>query len=102
MMNCYFLANFLMGTIYLFARKSSYIVLNQLSIKQRQSRHNPDIFCYICGEYIVVNEDEQKQDKQKSWFKPCSRHRFKDIMNDELLLFGKLFGGYYIFICQKI
>ena len=48
-----------MGTIYLFPGKFSYIVLNkavyeevvEMSTKRRQSRNNPDLFCYISGEY---------------------------------------------------
>ena len=60
-MNCCFSANILMGTIYLFAGKFSYIVLNkavcekvvEMSTKRRQCRNNSDVFCYICGEYTV-------------------------------------------------
>ena len=51
-----------MGIIYLFAGKFSYIVLNkavyekvvEMSTKQRQSRNNPEVFCYICGEYMMA------------------------------------------------
>ena len=51
-----------MGTIYLFAGKFSFIVLNkavyekvvEMSTKRRQCRNNPDIFCYICGEYMMA------------------------------------------------
>ena len=61
-MNCCSLTNILMGTIYLFAGKFSYIVLNkvvhekvvEMSTKRRQCRNNPDVFCYPCGEYIMV------------------------------------------------
>ena len=61
-MNWCFLANILMGTTYLFAGKLSYIFLNkavyekvvEMSIKQRQCRNNPDVFCYICGEYMMA------------------------------------------------
>ena len=61
-MSCCFLAIILMGTIYLFAGKLSYIVLNEavyekvveMSTKRRQCRNNPDVFCYICGEYIMA------------------------------------------------
>ena len=63
-MNCCFLANILMITIYLFAGKfiNSYIVLNkdvyekvvEMSTKRRQCRNNPDVFCYIVGEYMTV------------------------------------------------
>ena len=50
-MNGCFLASILMGTIYLFAEKFSYIVLNkavyekvvEMSTKRRQCRNNPDI-----------------------------------------------------------
>ena len=61
-MNCCYLANILMNTIYLFAGKFSYIVLNkavykkvvEMSTKQRQCRNNPDVFWYICGEYMMA------------------------------------------------
>ena len=57
-MNCCFLVNILMGTLYLFAEKISYIVLNEavyekvveISTKRKQCRDNPDVFCYICDE----------------------------------------------------
>ena len=60
-MNCCFLANLLMGTIYLFGGKFSYIVLNkavyekvvEMITEQRQCRKNPDVFCYIYGEYMM-------------------------------------------------
>ena len=47
---------------YLFVKKFSYIVLNkavnqkivEMGTKQRQCRNNPDVFCYICGEYIMA------------------------------------------------
>ena len=43
-------------------RKICFIVLNkavyekvvEMSIKRRQCRNNPDVFCYICGEYIMA------------------------------------------------
>ena len=63
-MSCSFLANILMDTIYLFVGKFSYryIVLNkaacekvvEMSTKRRQCRNNPDVFCYICVEYIMA------------------------------------------------
>ena len=61
-MNCCFLANILMGTIYSFAGKFSYIVLKksvyekvvEMSTKQRQCQNNPDVFCYIYGEYMMA------------------------------------------------
>ena len=51
-----------MGAISLFAGKFSYIVMNkvlyeketEMSIKRRQCRNNPDVFCYICGEYMMA------------------------------------------------
>ena len=51
-----------MGTIYLFAEKFSYIVLNnavyekvvEMSTKRRQCRNNPDAFCCICGKYMMA------------------------------------------------
>ena len=60
MINC-FLVNILMGTIYLFAGKFSYIVLNkavyervvEMSTMIRQCENNPDVFCYVCGEYMM-------------------------------------------------
>ena len=60
-MNCCFLANILMGTIFLFAEKSGYIVLNkvvyenvvEMSTKRRQCQNNPDVFWYICSEYTI-------------------------------------------------
>ena len=59
-MNCCFLANILMGTIYLFAGK--FFVLNravyekvvETSTKRRQCRNNSDVFCYICAEYMLA------------------------------------------------
>ena len=55
-MNCCFLANILMATIYLFAGNFSYIVLNkavyekvvEMSTKRRQCQNNLDVSCYIC------------------------------------------------------
>ena len=60
-MNCCFLAKILMGSIYLFARKFSYIVLNkavyekvvEMSTKRRQCQNNPDVCYYISGEYCI-------------------------------------------------
>ena len=51
-----------MGTIYSFAGKFSYIVLNkavyekvpEMGTKRRQCRNNPDVFCYISGEYTMA------------------------------------------------
>ena len=62
MMNCCFLASILMGTIYLFAGKFSYIVLNkivygkvvEMSAKRRQCRKNPNVFCCFCGKYMMA------------------------------------------------
>ena len=50
------------GYIYLLAGKFSYIILNkavyekvvEMSTKRRQCRNNPDVFCYICGEYMMA------------------------------------------------
>ena len=61
-MTCCFLANILMGTIYLFAGKFSYIVFNkavyekvvEMSTKRRLRRNNPDVFCYVCGKYMMA------------------------------------------------
>ena len=61
-MNCCILANISTGTIYLFAGKFCYIVLNKavyekvvkMSTKRRQCRNDPDVFCDICGEYIMA------------------------------------------------
>ena len=61
-MNCCFLANTLMGTIYLFAGKFSYFVLNkavyekgvEMRTERRQCRNNPDVFWYICGEHMMA------------------------------------------------
>ena len=61
-MNFWFLADILMGTIYLFTKKFSYIVLNKavyekvigMSTERRQCRNNPDVFCYICGECMMA------------------------------------------------
>ena len=47
--------------MYLFAGKFGYIVLIaavyekvvEMSTKRRECRNNPDVFCYICGEYTV-------------------------------------------------
>ena len=85
-MNCCFLANILMGTIHLFVGKFSYIVLNKavyekvvkITTKRRQCQNNPDVFCYICGGYIMakyqfnVRADEayfgkKLGDQDKSW-----------------------------------
>ena len=73
-MNRCFLANILMGTIYLFAEKFSYIVLNkaayekvvETSTKQRQCRNNPDVFCCICGEYMMAKYRFNVRDFTKS------------------------------------
>ena len=51
-----------MGTMYLFKKKISYIVLNkavyekvvEMSTKQRQCQNNPDVFCYICDDYMMA------------------------------------------------
>ena len=51
-----------MGSIYLFAGKFSHIVLNkavyekvvEMSTKRRQCRNRPNVFCYICGEYMMA------------------------------------------------
>ena len=51
-----------MGTVYLFAEKFSYIFLNravyekvvEMNTKRRQCRNKLDVFCYICGEYMMV------------------------------------------------
>ena len=48
---------------YIFAGKFSYIVLNkavcekevEMSTERRQCQNNPDVFCYICGEYMMAN-----------------------------------------------
>ena len=61
-MNCCFLANILTGTIYLFAEKFSFIVLNKtvyekvvkMSTKRRQCRNNPDVLRYICDNYMMA------------------------------------------------
>ena len=72
-MDCCFLAKILMGTIHLFAGKFSYIVLNktvyekleEMSTKQRQCRNNPDMFCYICGEYMMAKHRYNVRDFNK-------------------------------------
>ena len=77
-MNCYFLANILMGTIYLFEGKFSYIVLNkavyekvvEMSTKRRKCRNNPDVFCYICGEYMMTKCRFNVRDFTKRAYKP--------------------------------
>ena len=51
-----------MGTIYIFAGKFSYIVLSkavyenviEMSTQRRQCRNNPNVLCYICGEYVMA------------------------------------------------
>ena len=51
-----------MDTIYLFAGKFSYIILNkavfekvvEMSTERRQCPNNPDVFCYICDEYMMA------------------------------------------------
>ena len=51
-----------MGAIYLFSGKCKYIVLNkavyekvvEMSTKRRQCQNNPDVFCYICDEYMMA------------------------------------------------
>ena len=51
-----------MGTTYLFAGKCSCIFLNkavyenvvEMSTKRRQRRNIPDVFCCICGEYMIA------------------------------------------------
>ena len=66
-----------MGTIYLFAAKFSYIVLNKavhekvvaMSTKQRQCRNNPGVFCYICGEYMMAKYRFNVRDFTKRAYK---------------------------------
>ena len=51
-----------MDNIYILARKFSYIVLYktaykkvvEMNTKRRQCRNNPDLFCLICGEYMMA------------------------------------------------
>ena len=51
-----------MGILYLFAKKFIYVVLNkviyekvvEMSTKRRQYRNNLDVFCNICGEYMMA------------------------------------------------
>ena len=51
-----------MGTIYLFAGKFSYIVLNkavyekavEMSTKRSQCQNNLEVFCCICNEYMMA------------------------------------------------
>ena len=53
---------YLWPTLYLFAEKFSYIVLNkaayekvvEMSTKRRQCRNNPDVFYYICDKYMMT------------------------------------------------
>ena len=77
-MNCCFLANILMGTIYLFEGKFSYIVLSkavhekvvEVSTKQRQCQNNPDVFCYICGKYMMAKYRFNVRDFTKKVYEP--------------------------------
>ena len=85
-MNCCFLANILMGTIYLFAGKFSYIVLNktvyervvEMSTKRRQCRNNSDVFCYICGEYMMANYRYNVRDFTKRAYEAYLDIRLED------------------------
>ena len=51
-----------MGAIYLFSGTFCYIVLNkavcekvvEMSTKRRRCRNNPNVFCYICGKYMMA------------------------------------------------
>ena len=69
-MSCCVLANILMGTIYLFAEKFSYVFLNkavyekviEMSTKRRQCGNNPDVFFYICGKYMMAKHQFNVRD----------------------------------------
>ena len=71
-MNCSFLANILMGAIYLFAGKFSNIVFNkavyeivEMSTKRRQCRNNPDVLWFICNEYMMAKYQFNVEDFTK-------------------------------------
>ena len=72
-----FLANILMSTIYLFTGKFSYIVLNkvvcekvvEMSTKRRQCPNNPDMFCYVYGEYMMAKHRFNLRDFTKGAYK---------------------------------
>ena len=67
-----------MGTIYLFAGKYGYIVLKkavyekvvEMSSKRRQCRNNPDVFCYICGKYMMAKYRFNVRDLPREFMKP--------------------------------
>ena len=70
-----------MGTIYLFAEKFSFIVLNiailvyekvvKMTTKQRQYQNNPDVFCCICGEYMMAKYRFNARDFIKRAYEAC-------------------------------
>ena len=75
-----------MSTIYLFAGKFSYIVLNkavyekviEMSTKQRQCRNNPDVFRYICGGYIMAKYRFNVRDFTKKAYEAYFGMKFGD------------------------
>ena len=66
-----------MGIISLFVGKFSYVVLNkavyekvvEMSTKRRQCRNNPDVICYICGEYMMAKYRFDVRDFTKRAYK---------------------------------
>ena len=110
-----------MGTIYLFAEKFSCIVLNkavyekvvEMSTKRRKCRNNPDVFCYICGKYMMAKyrfnvRDFTKrayeayfgtklEDQDKSWalHKVCKKlYRNAVLLDPRQSQFDKVWGFY--------
>ena len=87
-MNCCFLANILRGTIYLFAGKFSYIILNkavyekvvEMSTKQRQCRNNSDVFCYICDKYMMAKYRFNVRDFTKRTYEAYFGMKLGDIV----------------------
>ena len=75
-----------MDIIYLFAGKFSYIVLNkavyekvvEMSTQQRQCRNNPDVFCYIYGEYMMAKYRFNVRDFSKRAYKAYFGMKLRD------------------------
>ena len=75
-----------MDAIHLFAGKFSGIALEKavyekvvkISTKRRQCRNNPDVFCYICGEYMMAKYRFNVRDFTKRAYEAYFRMKLED------------------------
>jgi len=75
--SCRFVSTIVKHPVYLFAGKFSYIVLNkavyekvvEMNSKRRQCQNNPDVFCYVCGEYMMAKYRFNVRDCTKRAYK---------------------------------